>query len=192
MWWGNWIALLVLALCSACGTGGGSEPNNENSTPAPNGESSTEDPTGDAAVGVGQAEPPPGPVIDDPDPANCEVIALGGLGMDHGSARIGPKTIAEMTVCLHLDGSDNERPHFAASTDNETGTTSSFELTLTEPDGTVVAEGWDVTFGGPTTSFANIERGFPGGEVHDLILRIKARNNPARTTVQISFFEPYE
>lgn len=133
-------------------------------------------------------------VVDD-DPLICDR----SISLDGGSGRsvpIGPAAIGPegTSLCVHLDGTANLRNHFAASTDQEAGLSSSFELVLLDADGGELRVGWDVTIGStePRT-FASVEWQPAGSEVVDVILRATPRTGTgATTTLRVAFFDPLE
>lgn len=124
-----------------------------------------------------------------------------------GGGFVASETVAAMEVggagvdlCLHLDGTANDRNHFAASSDQEAGEASSFALLLLDADGDVLVEGWDVTFGteDPTT-FANLETGPWAPEVPkadhvaDVTLRVTTKDGaPHTTSIDVALFDPLE
>lgn len=109
-----------------------------------------------SVLGVGCAtegtEPPPS---DDPDdglpddmvaPVVCpDTVTLDGAMSTH--VNFGPLELGTVSLCLHLDTRQNRYAHFMAGTPGFDGETSPSELVMTEPDGTVIVTGWDVTVG---------------------------------------------
>ncbi len=131
---------------------------------------------------------------DSSDPNACsEELMLDGTSGSQPTA-IGPVELGNTNICMRLDASHNlVRGHFMASTDVETGTTSSFTSTMTEIDGTMIATGWDVTFGQTSPqSRATLEWDLPSGDVRDVVLHIKARAGAKATTIRLALFEPFE
>jgi hypothetical protein len=107
---------------------------------------------------------------------------------------------AGLDICLHLDGTANDRNHFAASTDQEPGDTSSFALVLVDLDGDVLVSGWDVTFGAEDPStFASLETGPWSPEtpkanhLADVALRVTTKDSaPHTTSIDVALFDPLE
>ncbi len=100
------------------------------------------------------------------------------------------------SVCLHLDATHNlVAAHFAATTDRETGTTSSFATALEDASFATLQDGWDVTYGSaPPTTFENLEWNAPLHQMTDGVLWIRAQgtSGPATTLVDLYLFEPFE
>lgn len=132
---------------------------------------------------------------DSGDPNACtHSLTLDGASGSSEPTAVGPVALGSTNICMHLDASHNlVRGHFMASTDVEPGAASSFTTTLTEIDGTMIVEGWDVTFGqSDPQSRATLEWSIPSGEVHDVILHVTARAGDAATTIRLALFEPFE
>lgn len=119
--------------------------------------------------------------MDGSQPTNVGPIAVGNEGAN---------------ICVHLDTRDNILVgHFAAATKREVGTESSFEMTLMATDGTVIRDGWDVTYGSsPSQTSAHLENGFDKGQLVDAILAVRTRAGVTSETtdVHLWLFEPYE
>jgi hypothetical protein len=96
-------------------------------------------------------------------------------------------------ICAHLDATQLQRAHFAASSDYQQGDSSGFAATLEAADGSTILEGWDVSFGTtPTTTFLNVEWAPPVGQTTDVIVWVRAPQVPASTTMQLYLFDPLE
>jgi hypothetical protein len=122
------------------------------------------------------------------DPTGCEISASLDGATGSTATPLGPTGSAN--VCLHLDGTRNRVAHFAASTEAEDAVDSSFTLTLTDADGVLILDGWDVTVGesSPRT-FANLEWDLAGGLTKDVVLELRGT---AQTKLSVALFEPLE
>ena len=151
------------------------------------------------------SDPPSG--VDDPAVRAAKLGLIAPEGCDtevslYGFSGAATPTLVPFTVdsdgfniCLELDARDNlVVAHLGASTPNEQDTTSSmFQLTLFAKDGTLLREGWDVTFGSaPPTTFANLEYNVDKGTVLEATLHIAAKCVPLGSQVSLALFEPYE
>ncbi|HLM76155.1 MAG TPA: hypothetical protein VK459_25790 [Polyangiaceae bacterium] len=174
-------SILISLFTSGCGTAAPTD-DGSNST---GGDPTGGDPTGGDPTG---GEPTGG------EPAMCtESKTLNGTSGETVSL---PVTIdaSGFRLCLHLDASLNDTGHFFATTAYVDGASSPLVLTLLEPDGTLLREGWDVTVGqsDPKTS-AHLEWSMPGGEVRDAVLRVTTKaQGTEMTTLGVSLFEPLE
>ena len=99
-----------------------------------------------------------------------------------------------VTLCLTLDATDNlVVGYFGADSGRETGSISTFAMSLFAADGTLLRDGWDVTFGSsPPTTFASIEYGVTNGTILETKLVIRTRAGEASTSIGMDLFEPYE
>ncbi|MGE0546137.1 MAG: hypothetical protein AB7O24_00045 [Kofleriaceae bacterium] len=97
-------------------------------------------------------------------------------------------------ICLDLDGTGNlGSPHFVAATSYEDGSVSSFELTLLDPMGGTMEQGWDVAIGGtPPQVSAHLEHDVPVGQVTQAVLIVRAPSGMPATTLGLSLFEPLD
>jgi len=121
--------------------------------------------------------------------ANETLDGVAGAPVDFG-----PLVLGGANVCLRLDASKNlQSGHFAAGTDQQAGEASAFTLRLTDPAGTVLLDGWDVSVGqtDPRT-FANLELSIPAGEIRDVILEVRAKGPQTATKITVQLFEPLE
>jgi hypothetical protein len=110
--------------------------------------------------------------------------------------KIGPVALDQngISVCLHLDATHNlVAAHFSATTDRESGaTTSSFATTLEDASFARLVDGWDVTFGSaPPVTFENLEWNAPLHATTDAVLWVRAPSG-GTTTVEVALFEPFE
>lgn len=106
---------------------------------------------------------------------------------------VGPLELGTASFCLHLDTRGLIRGHFMAGTSlRESGTESSFVLTLADTDGTTLVDGWDVTFGTQDPkSFANLEMAMDADLELDVVLTISAKGEDAPVTnLGFSLFDP--
>jgi len=121
-------------------------------------------------------------------------ITLYGMDDTTGRVVLGPLALDTqgVTVCLTLDARDNlVVGHFGADSGREAKTMSTFQLSLFDAQGTLLQDGWDVTFGGPTT-FAGLEYGVAKGTVLETKLLVRTKVGSATTTVGMDLIEPYE
>ena len=110
------------------------------------------------------------------------------------STTIGPLTVdgAGVDFCLHLDTRKLGRAHIMAGTPNEPGEVSSYRLTLSRPDGSLIVEGWDVNISGPQV-FTNLEWSPPAKQELDVVLHVASKAAKAKpVTVNVSLFDPLE
>lgn len=147
---------------------------------------------------------PDGPIVEADAPALApavpgachDSITLYGMDGTNGHVSVGPLAVdtSGVTLCLTLDATDNiVVGHFGADSDREPAATSTFDMTLFAADGTLLREGWDVTFGGsPPTTFANLEYGVTKGTILEAKLVIRTRVGQASSHVGLALFEPYE
>ena len=141
-----------------------------------------------------QGDPAPSEIVDVPRECDHEV-AMYGMGSSEPTI-VGPLTLdaAGVAICLELDARDNLWiAHFAAGTNYQTGSASSFELGLYDADGNMLRQGWDVTVGSsPPRTFANLEYGMPKGDIIKAMLHVRAPNGTATSDIALHLFEPYE
>ena len=135
-------------------------------------------------------EPEPEPLVYiEPAPGCAATATIVGNVSNHTPTEFGPFVSAH--ICLRIDATPNIRTaHFASSTKQREAARSGYKLTLTDPDGTVITEGWDVEFG--DSSFASIETGFDKGTVREVVLTIRGTNANDPTMVDVALFEPFE
>jgi len=137
------------------------------------------------------------PVEASHEPGECAYsVALYGMTGNADATPVGPITVdtTGIDICLSLDARDNlVVAHFAAGTTYESADSASFQLGLYDGNGTLLRDGWDVTFGStPTTAFANLEYGVEKGQVMSAVLWVRAKAGTASSTVSLHLFEPYE
>ncbi len=130
-------------------------------------------------------------------PGECaHEVALYGMTGTSEATPVGPLTVdaTGIDICLSLDARDNIWiAHFAAGTDYESAASASVALGLYDRDGTLMRDGWDVSFGtNPTTTFANLEYGIEKGQLVSAVLWVRAKSGTATPTVQLRLFEPFE
>ena len=142
-------------------------------------------------------EPDPTPVTQ---PRTCvaDITLDGSTGSAQGTLA-GPFTLDRngVTLCVHLDATRNlVAAEFAAETDRQAGSTSSFATVLEDMDGAVLQDSWDVSFDNTNPqTFANLEWSAPLHVVTDTQLWLHARDpitSTATTTISLSLFEPLE
>jgi hypothetical protein len=160
------------------------------------GDDAPSDPGGTFSPDAGVfAQPDAAPSL--PTPGDCrEHFTLYGMDTTNGHVTLGPLALDTqgVTLCLTLDATDNIWvAHFGADTDREQTTTSSYQLTLFDAQGTLLQDGWDVTFGNsqPTT-FENLEYGVTAGMILEAKLVVRMRAGSGSTNVGLDLFEPYE
>lgn len=96
-------------------------------------------------------------------------------------------------ICAHLDATQMQRAHFAASSDQYPGDSSGLAATLQAADRSTILEGWDVSFGNtPPSTFLNVEWAPPVGQTTDVIVWVRAPMVPTTTTLQLYLFDPLE
>jgi hypothetical protein len=139
-----------------------------------------------------EPEPQPDPeplVFIEPAPGCAATATIVGNIENHTPTQFGPFVSAHL--CLRIDATPNiQVAHFASSTKRRTGDISGYKLTLTNPDGTLIRDGWDLQLGDNT--FASIETGFDKGTVRDVVLTIRGANANDATMVDVALFEPFE
>ena len=139
-------------------------------------------------------EPEPDPaheplVFIEPAPGCAATATIIGNVDNHMPTQFGPFVSAH--ICLRIDATPNiQVAHFASSTKRRTAETSGYKLTLTNSDGSLIRDGWDLTLGDHT--FASIETGFDKGTVRDIVLTIRGTNANDPTMVDVALFEPFE
>lgn len=140
------------------------------------------------------SDPDPGPAVQ-PRTCTADITLDGAAGSPQGTLA-GPFALDRngVTLCLHLDASHNQvAAHFAAETDKQPGTASSFTTVLEDMDGSALQDSWDVSFDNTNPqTFANLEWNAPLHVVTDAQLWLHARDQNATTTVSLSLFEPFE
>ena len=147
-----------------------------------------------ACVTDHHSDPDPAPIIQ---PHTCIAdVTLDGSTGTASPTQLGPFILDRngVTVCLHLDATQNfAAAHFAAETTSNSGTTSPFTTVLEDDNFVTLQEGWDVTFDSTSpTTFANLEWNAPLHIETDAMLWIHARGQAASTMVNVALFEPLE
>ncbi|HUS29047.1 MAG TPA: hypothetical protein VMZ53_11065 [Kofleriaceae bacterium] len=145
------------------------------------------------AAGVQPDAPALAPAV----PGAChESITLYGLDGTNGRKTVGPLALDTqgVTLCLTLDATQNiVVGHFGADSGREQAAASTFAMSLFDANGTLLRDGWDVTFGSsPPTTFANLEYGVTKGTILEAKLVIRTRAGQASTSVGLDLIEPYE
>jgi hypothetical protein len=165
------IALMVVALAGCSTSSGGGEPP-------------------DAAPP--DAGSPDAPDVQAPVLCPASITLAPGTPSTPASMEVGPFELGTASLCLHLDTRGLIRGHFAASTSRESGSASSFVLTLADANGTTLVDGWDVTVGTQDpTSFANLEMAMEADLERDVVLTISAKADGAPITdLGLSLFDP--
>jgi len=139
-------------------------------------------------------DPAPAPPVQ---PRTCiSDITLDGSTGAATPTKLGPLALDQngVSVCLHLDATRNlVAAHFSATTDRETGTTSSFATVLEDAAFATLQDGWDVTFGNTAPlTFENLEWNAPLHVMTDAVLWVRAPSGAGTTTIDVALFEPFE
>jgi hypothetical protein len=147
---------------------------------------------GERPAPMPEPEPQPEPeplVFIEPAPGCAATATIVGNVENHTPTQFGPFVSAH--ICLRIDATPNiQVGHFASSTKRRSGATSGYKLTLTNPDGTLIRDGWDLQLGDNT--FASIETGFEKGTVRDVVLTLRGTDANDPTMVDVALFEPFE
>lgn len=138
----------------------------------------------------GKSPPPdaPPPVRADADEGRCTPVTLDAAIADMQVE--GPWTLGTAILCLHLDASRVVRGTFSATTSDEPGQTSSFELMLIDAASRQATRGNDFSSG--TTVHSEIRLQIMGGTVRDMVLHVRARTGVAPTAVSLALLDPLE
>ena len=127
-------------------------------------------------------------------PRTCVAdVTLDGSAGNAQPTQLGPYAVDRngITICLHLDATQNQiAAHFAAETDSQTGSVSSFATLLEDPSYAPLQDSWDVQVDSRT--FSNLEWNAPLQAVTDAVLWVHARDQSSTTTIAVSLFEPLE
>lgn len=194
---------VLIAACSDAHAPAGAEsdssilqrdPSNHDSADASDVQAASKDGTGDAASTTTadadlDAKPADDASVGDGGPCDASVT-LAGTGLGHVLKTVGPFTVGEAVICVHLDASamTDGQPTavFTASTDPEAGPTSSFTIVMKDGAGAVVATGHDVAIGvSNTTSYATALTGFAQNTPRDLVVHVRLKDGLAARSTQV-------